>query len=96
MTMAEHRELGLALARMRDELVKITVWLPNKHLPKSSPAVTALSQALDKIDKAMDKLDSQVFADYPPGDGGAGQELMTVYYPHMEDRERYPSGNITA
>ncbi len=58
LTLEEHRALGLALAVMRDEMMRIGTWLANEHLPKNHPAVRALRTAQTRVDDARTALEN--------------------------------------
>ncbi|MFF6794323.1 hypothetical protein ACFY9C_35235 [Streptomyces filamentosus] len=82
MTFEEHVEMGLGLARLRDELVHRTVQLSNAY-PKSGPeSVPAqrLEKALNAIDKARSELEDMLYGEHQEQAG------TSVYYPQRENR----------
>jgi hypothetical protein len=83
-TVGEHQQLGLALARMRDELLSITVWLGGEHLPKNHAIVNRLGAARKKIDEARSVLENVMY-DHHDGQPGVSTE---VYYPDQDRRQR--------
>jgi hypothetical protein len=83
LTLDEHRQLGLTLAVMRDELVSIDVWLSNEHLPKSHPAVRRLEAAVKRIDAARSDLEEFMY-DHHDDERGVN---TWVYYPDPADRK---------
>lgn len=77
LTLAEHVEMGQALARVRDELTHRRVQLVNAY-PKSGPEgvpAQRLAAALEAVDKARCELDNALFREYPE------EGETTVYYP---------------
>ena len=87
MTVKEHEELGLTLAVMRDELIKIQVWIGNNHLPKNHAAVRALALASRRLDKARSELENVMFAEHANFIQSFGDASTSVYYPSQEVRE---------
>jgi len=81
-TLDEHRQLGLALAGMRDELMRISVWLANGHLPKAHPVVRHLNAAYNRIDEARCDLENEMY-DHHDGQPGVSTD---IYYPDKEQR----------
>lgn len=80
-TVAEHQQLGLALARMRDELTSISTWLGNEHLPTKHPVLGRLTSARKRIDDARSDLENVMYNDHA-GQPGASPE---VYYPDQAE-----------
>ena len=82
----EHVQLGLTLARMRDELTSIYVWLGNERLPKGHAAVRDIDNAIKRLDGARSKLENVMFT--------ADREHASpdVYYPSRQARERAADG----
>lgn len=85
LSLEEHRQLGLALAAMRDELMRITTWLASEHLPKSHPAVRALKSAYGRADDARAVL-ANVACLTPALARIPAADLDRLYYPEPEDR----------
>jgi hypothetical protein len=81
-TVAEHRQLGLTLARMRDELVQIGVWLGSERLPKNHAIVRRLETARNRIDDTRSDLENIMY-DRHDGQPGVSTE---VYYPDQTAR----------
>jgi hypothetical protein len=87
LTLDEHQQLGPALARMRDELVSIEVWLSGEHLPTNHLVVRRLVAAIINIDQARSELENVMFGQH------AGQPGVSpdVYYPDPADRKAVAS-----
>lgn len=82
LTLEEHKELGLTLATMRDELVKRSAQVDNAY-PRTGPEAKAqkkIHSAYEAIDEARCILEEALFKDYPDAE-------TTVYYPQQETRE---------
>lgn len=63
LTQAEHDQLGLELATMRDDLVRRTTRLKNS--PGPAAAAAALTDAYRAIDRARSLLEDVCFQDHP-------------------------------
>ena len=82
LSIEEHREIGMRLAAIRDELLHLGTKLSNAY-PRSGPeSVPAgkLDEAREAVDAARCELDHAYFREHPQ------QTDTTAYYPHIEDR----------
>jgi hypothetical protein len=82
LTLEEHRELGLRLTAIRDELLHLGTQLSNAY-PRSGPEGVPgrrLHEARRAVDQARCELDHAMFREHPR------EGETTVYYPHPEDR----------
>ncbi|MER6602514.1 hypothetical protein [Streptomyces parvus] len=82
LSIEEHRELGMRLTAIRDELLHLSTRLGNAY-PRTGPeAVPArnLNTAREAVDRARSELDHAYFREHPR------QTDTTAYYPHTEDR----------
>jgi hypothetical protein len=90
LTLDEHRQVGLALAAMRDEMMRIGTWLANEHLPKNHPAVWALRSAGGRADDARTALLNAACVTSSLAHIHSA-DLDRLYYPDPEDRAAWPS-----
>jgi len=88
MTLDEHREMGLYLARANDELVGRSVTISNsksKSDPRAGRVDRSLKRAIDGLRQARSELENMMFADYP--EETRGQDALQVYYPTQVIRQ---------
>ena len=82
LTLAEHQDLGLALACMRDELQKRSIQLARAYPRSGAEAVPGkmLDEALELLESARCELDNMMFREHQ--DNGTTQ----AYYPDDDQR----------
>lgn len=87
LTLEEHKELGLALAVMRDDLVRYSTMLANAY-PVAGPEAKPhrkLESAYAAIDEARCALENALFDEH------RGAET-SVYYPDSDRRDAARAG----
>jgi hypothetical protein len=63
LTRVEHEELGILLKQLRDEALRIALYLDNAY-SKSSPCARLSYRAAQTLDRLRSALDRQAFLDY--------------------------------
>lgn len=82
LSIEEHRQLGMRLTAIRDELLHLNSQLDRAYPrtgPEAEPA-RRLDKARQAVDEARCELDHAYFREHPR------QMDTTTYYPHSEDR----------
>jgi hypothetical protein len=85
LTMDEHRELGMALAIMRDDLTRKITRI-GANLPKAHRVIQDLLAAVARIDRARSDLEDVMVRDHASSDP-EGVSIY-VYYPPAEQRQQ--------
>lgn len=83
LSIQQHRDLGIRLARIRDELVEIDCQLRNAYGIKASAANKVRSAGV-LLDAQRSIMENLVFRDYSEAEGAS----IALYYPAPELRKR--------
>lgn len=79
LTLEEHRNLGLELARTQDRLVELSVDLANRY-GKNSKISTRSKAAHTRLSELRSLLEEELFKEHPDLD----RQGVEVYYPRAE------------
>jgi len=86
LSIERHQEIGLELARVRDQLTALACEIGNAY-PKASEAGRIAQTMTRPIDRLRGALESRMFAEHQ----GDGEATTHVYYPSPETRR--PGGH---
>ena len=86
LTFERHREIGLELARIRDQLTELMCEIGNAY-PKASEPARIAQTVTRPLDRLRSTLESRMFAEHQ----GNNEATTHVYYPSPEARR--PGGH---